>query len=291
MNTLSRFALSALALSIAAAPAVVSAQDDGSHGPPKVLVVNREFTKPGRTGTAHEKTEAAFMAAARANKAPFHYFALTSMTGADRALFFSGYASMGAWGAEGKEMDRNPALGMATDHAMLADGDMLSATDSSVWMRRDDLSLTTGNLQGARYMEIMQFMIKPGHAHEWNELVKMYMDGYKKVAGAHWTTYQQVYGTNSNAYVALTPLKDLSEGDMEYGASTSAFEKAMGADALKKMGALEAACVETEQVNLFRLSPKMSLVNDDWIQMEPEFWAPKTTSVPKKKASVAKAGQ
>ena len=47
---------------------------DVRNGPPPVLVINREYLKPGRAGTMHEKTESAFIAAAKAGKAPFHYF-------------------------------------------------------------------------------------------------------------------------------------------------------------------------------------------------------------------------
>ncbi len=252
-------------------------------GPPPVLVINREFTKPGKGGL-HAKSESAFVAAAKAGKAPFHYLAMTSMTGPDRALFFSGYDTLASFESEMKATDKMPGLNASLDHAMVSDGDMLSATDSSVWMRRDDLSLNDPGLHGARYMEIEQFMVKPGHMHEWDELVKMYVAGFKKIPGAHWETFQQVYGTNSNSFIAVTMLTSLKDADAEW-ASYGPFAAAVGADTMKKMSALEAACIESEQNNLFHISPSMSIPMEEWVKAEPEFWAPKKMAAPVKKAA------
>ena len=59
-------------------------------GPPKILVIGREFTKPGRDGAPHEKTESAFVSALTAAKWPTHYLAMTSLSGRPRALFMFG---------------------------------------------------------------------------------------------------------------------------------------------------------------------------------------------------------
>ena len=280
-------AMTACCLFPAATPAAFGQTHDVT-GPPPVLVVNREFTKPGRGGSLHTKSESAFVAAAKAGKAPYHYLALTSLSGPDRALFLSGYDSLAGYEADDKAMDMMPSTGAALDHVMMGDGDLLSATDSSVWMLRSDLSLTGGSsLIGARYVEIEQFMVKPGHMHEWDELVKMYMDGFKKIPGAHWTTFQQIYGTNSNSFVAITMLPSLKDADAEW-ASYEPFSKAMGADGMKKLGALESASVESEQTNLFRISPKMSIPLDEWVKAEPDFWAPKKPVAPAKKPAPGK---
>src|SRR5580698_6015848 len=121
----------ALLCALGSAPMLI-AQNDGASGPPQVLVINREFLKPGKGGP-HEKTESAFAAAAKANKAPFHYLGMTSLTGQDRALFLSGYASFTEWANERAAMDKMPALGAALDNAMIPDGDLLSGTDTTVW--------------------------------------------------------------------------------------------------------------------------------------------------------------
>src|SRR5580765_3746369 len=60
------------------------------HGPPKVLVLPREFLKPGKGGEMHERSESAFVKAMSAAKWPVHYFGVESMSGATRALFLTG---------------------------------------------------------------------------------------------------------------------------------------------------------------------------------------------------------
>jgi len=279
MTSPSRITLSILLSFMAATPIALAAQDEG---PPPVLVVNREFLKPGRGGSVHEKTEAGYLAAAKAGKAPFHYFALTSMTGLDRALFLSAYPSFAAWEAESKLGDKNPSLGAALDHAMVADGDLLSSTDTSVWLHRKDLSLNEANLVGIRYFEIQQITIKPGHMKQLEEWVRMYVEGYKNIPGANWAAYQQAYGTNSNTFVFLTIMKSLSDSDAEFGSASKAFEAALGPSGMKKIAALEAEVADTEMTNLFRVSPKMSLPADVIIKGEPDFWKPKPAPAAKK---------
>src|ERR1700722_7353683 len=65
------------------------AQDDGVNGPPKVLVIQREFTKPGKGGALHERTGAPYIPAMASAGAKPRYLAMVSLSGQSRALFFS----------------------------------------------------------------------------------------------------------------------------------------------------------------------------------------------------------
>jgi len=219
-------------------------------------------------------------------KATPRYLAMTSLSGASRALFFSGYASLAAWEEENKGVVKNPALSAALDRAMVADGDLLSGFDQSVWSRRDDLSFNMGNLQGDRFMEIIQFTIRPGHTHEWEELVKMVQAGYKKgLPDANWVTFQMLYGTGGpGAYIVITKLKSMAEADQNL-ASDSKFMDAMGEDGMKKIEELEAACIESRQTNLFAFSPEMSYPPESWTKAEPDYWKQPTAASAAKKAA------
>jgi hypothetical protein len=254
--------------------------------PSKFLVIQREFTKPGRDGSPHEATEAAYMRAAASGKAPFHYVALTSLSGPNRALFFSGYDSMQAVEAERKGM--SAALGASLDKAMVSDGDLLSATDSSVWMVDPDLSQNTnGPRVGSRYMIVRQYVVKPGHSAEWEQLVKMVREGYEKAdVGAHWSTYSMVFGKSTGpTYLILTSVKSMNEVDDMF-AGDPKFAQAMGEDGLKRLDALEASCVESSMSNMFVIDPKMSIPTDEMLKAEPNFWRPKTmASAPRKTAA------
>ncbi|MGH9615489.1 MAG: hypothetical protein ACRD28_02025 [Acidobacteriaceae bacterium] len=75
-----------------AAPGPATAQEpaSGATPPPNVLVIQREFLKPGKAGSPHENTERAFVQlSAQANSA--HYLAMDSLSGRSRALFLFGY--------------------------------------------------------------------------------------------------------------------------------------------------------------------------------------------------------
>jgi hypothetical protein len=280
-------ALPLLLATLGSAPLALCAQDTGENGPPSVLVIQREFTKPGKGGEQHEKTEGAFVAALKAHKGPVRYFAMTSLTGPDRALFFSGYPSFAAWEAEHKAVGKDPALSSALDHANVVDGDLLASADASAWVKRADMSYKTGDLVGKRLMELELIKLKPGHAKDWEDLVKLVKDGYMKgMPDYGWVMYQQVYGVPGDEYLVITTLKGGAEIDsnMMHGKD---FVAAMGEKGMKKLDELAAACIEAEQTNLFAIDPKMSYPPESWIAAEPDFWAPKPAPAKKPAAKPA----
>jgi hypothetical protein len=247
---------------LSGAPLALLAQDSANGIIPsnKVLVVAREFTKPGKDHTSHQKTEAAYVSASAASKMASHYYAATSLSGPQRALFFYSYPSFAAWEAENKGIDQDAAL---------------SSSDASVWLRRDDISLNPGFRIGARYEEITQIRVKPGHHKDWDDLTKLILAAYKKgVPEAHWGAYEEAYGTPGDGFIFITTVKSGADLDGEF-ASGKRFEEAVGPDGLKKLDDLAAACIESEQTNLFLIDPKMSYPPDAFVKADPDFWKPK----------------
>lgn len=267
------------------APAVHAQSDTDAT---KVLVIQRELTKPGRDGAVHEATEAAFIRAVQANKGNIHYIALTSLSGANRALFISAYPSLAAVDEERKGM---PAAALtAMDKAMVADGDALTEQTASVWLRRDDLSTNvSGPPVGMRLLEISEYVVKPGHVHEFEQLARMYTEAAKNVPELHWAAYELAYGhADGPTFLVLTALKSGAEADAEFGAGKK-FMDSMGEDGMKKMAELEAASVATEGTNLFVVNPKMSIPTDAMMKAEPDFWRPKSMASSAKKSSAKSA--
>lgn len=267
------------------APIAVLAQDQG--GPPNILVIEREFPKPGRGGAIHEKSEAAFIHELDAAKASPRYIALNSMSGADRAVFLSGYDSMAQWEAEAKSVFGNATLSASLDRANVADGDLLASSDSSVWRLQQDMSLRDhSSMVGMRYMRVTVYTIRPGHGDQWDELVKMARDGSDKgVPEANWAYFSHVYGGSATRALIITPMKSLAEDDARF-ASGKALSNALGEDAMKKFDELEASSVESIETNLFVFNPRMSRPPESWVKAEPSFWRPKMTA--EKKATAAK---
>jgi quinol monooxygenase YgiN len=255
----------------------------------KVLVIQREFTKPGKDGAVHEATEAAFIRAVQANKGNIHYIALTSLSGVNRALFISAYPSLAAVEEERKAM---PAAALAAmDKAMVADGEALTEQGASIWLRRDDLSTNvSGPPVGMRLLEVSEYVVKPGHEHEFEELAKKYVEVAKNIPEFHWTAYQMAYGhSEAPTFLVFTALKSGADADAEFGAGKK-FMDAVGEDGMKKISELEAASVASEMTNLFVVSPKMSIPTDEMVKAEPDFWRPKSMASAAAKKSAAKAG-
>ena len=80
--------------------------------------------------------------------------------------------------------------------------------------------------------------------------------------------------TPGDGFIFITTVKSGADIDGEF-ASGKRFEAAMGPDGLKKLDELAAACIESEQTNLFEIDPKMSYPPDAFVKAEPDFWKPK----------------
>jgi hypothetical protein len=260
---------------------VVAAQEGAgaAMGPPKVLVIMREFLKPGKAGSAHEKTESAFVSAMTAAKWPTHYLALDSLSGPSRSLFFVGFDSFAEWEKDNLAMQKDATLASAMDRASLADGELLSRYETAVFLYNEEYSLRTAsiNIGEMRYMEITGFKIREGHRKEWDALVKMYKSGYEKaVPEARWAVFEAMYGAEMS-FLVMTPMKSASEVDGELAADKK-FHSSMSESDAAKASELAAACIESSQSNLFMFNPKLSYPAESVVKADPAFWNQKATA-------------
>ncbi len=276
---MNKFSRSLLAVSLGVTcSCVVAAQDKPAI--PKVLALSREFTKPGKAGTVHDKAEGAFVQAMARAKWPTHYIGMTSMSGKQRALFMTQYESFEAWEKDNQATAKNAALSASLDRAFVADGELLDSMDQGVFVFNEELSLRPRpDLSPMRYLDISAYHVRPGHNKDWTDLVKMVRNAYEKaVPDAHWGVFAQQYGGEGGTYLILTARKSLSEVDSGL-LDSKKFQAAMGEDGMKKLAELVAAAVESSQHNLFAFNPRMSYVSDEWIKSD-DFWKPKAAVAP-----------
>jgi hypothetical protein len=266
---------------IASGAGVAAAQD--MEGPPKVLVIQREWVKPGKSGSAHDKSESAFVNAFAAAKWPTHYFAAEAMSGKPRVLFFIGYPSFEAWEKDNKAMDANPALTAAIEHATAADAELLTDYDTGVFAFDSDMSLHTGDITHDRYFEVSQYHVKPGHREEWKELVKLYQEGFASNPRVNWACFESYYGPdNGGLYIAISKMASLKDDDAGMNDDKS-FAETLGPAKMKRVEELTASSLDSSQTNLFSFNPKMSYPDPSWVAADP-FWKPKSTPMAKKAA-------
>jgi hypothetical protein len=264
---------------------VAAAQEKSGdmHAPPSVLRIDREFLKPGKSGSTHDRSESAFVKAMRNAKSPEYYIAMDSMSGKHRALYFTGYDSFAEMEKDALDDQKNAAFSAAIDHAEVADGDLLDSSDQSSWVYRPDQSLNqTGGLVGIRYFEIEVFQIKPGHEADWDEAVKLVKAAYAQVPDAHWAMYQNVFGREQPAYLVIIPRKSMSEVDAGFQQGAK-FMAAMGADGMKKLSELSAAAIGSSETNIFAINPRQSYMMEDLTKADPDFWRPKAAPAAEKK--------
>ncbi len=282
-----------LPFAFSSSPAL-NAQNAQEDGPPNVLVIQREYLKPGKGGTLHERSESAFVRAFANAKSDSHYFALDSLSGPTRSLFLMGYSNFADWEKDRAAVNNDKVLSAAVDHAALMDGDLLSSYDSVAMSLRPDLSLNKGSINGTRYFEITTFIVKPGHRHDFEQLAHMYVDAYRKVApDTHWDCFEVMYGNpapgfpSGGAFVVVNTMKSQAETDKGM-ADSEKFAKELGSSGMQKIEELSAASIETTTTNLFEINPRMSHPPQEWVTREPDFWkGPQTsmTSMVKKPAT------
>ena len=245
-----------------------------STPPPKVLVMDVEWLKPGKGGSVHQKSESAFIQAAEKAKSPQHYVAMQALSGPPRSLFVFSYDSFAAMEKEHQEEVANTSLSADIDQAYAADGELLSSMARNIFTLRDDLMPEPGVAIGTmRYMQITRVTVRPGHQGEWEEYLKMLRSTLDKAEpGRHIALYQSAYGwENGGVWLLMTPMKSLSEVD-EADANAAKFREAMGDTNMKHYRELAAAAVESSQRNLYAFDPAMSYASDEMVSADPTFW-------------------
>jgi hypothetical protein len=283
--------LCAAALAIAAVcSAAAQDQSSGTMSPPKILTITREYVKPGKAGAVHDKTETAFVQAMAHSKVATHYLGMNSITGKSRSLFFTGYDSFDAWEKDVASQQKNAVLSAALDRAGAADGELLDSMDTAAFMYNPEYSLNQQAehaTAATRYFIVDVYHVKPGHRKDFEDGVKMVLEGYRKSQSeAHFACYESMYGAPEGTFLFITALKAASEIDIVLGHDKD-FMAAMGEDGMKKLEEFSAASVESDEANLFALNPNMSYVPAEWLKTD-DFWKPKSgnsvAAAPKKPA-------
>jgi hypothetical protein len=270
---------------------VTAAQDQSALlPPPKILTVVREVLKPGKSGSAHERSESAFVRAMAAAKSTDYYVALDSLSGPSRTLFLSGASSFADWEKTHRAEEANATLSAALDRAAAVDGDLLQTYESSTYLFNQEQSNETGNLVGVRLFEIEVFTIKPGHEADWDAIVKLVKPALAKAKPEeHWTMYDRVYG-GVNAAVVIRTLKSAAEIDQSM-AGDPKFYAALGDDGTKKLSDLSASAIESVQTNLFVINPRMSYVGPELMAADPFWKVARTAPAAERKKAEEKPAQ
>jgi len=269
-RTLVSLALSSL---FVASAGIAAAQENPSMSPPKVLVIVREYLKPGKSGPLHAITEGAFIKAAKDAKLKTNYMAVDSLSGPNRSLFLYSYDSFDAAGKDWASMTLG-SFGAVAATAFIADGELLEKSETHFYLYHPEMSLHIGSTDPthARYWQFQSFRVKPGHEMEWNQLTKIYTEGLASFASANWAMYESQFAEdNGGVWVSITPMKTLADVDQSI-ADGGKFWAGLGAAKQKQVEDLAAACLESSQTNIFLVNPDESYPAPEWVTSAPEIW-------------------
>jgi hypothetical protein len=286
MNKLSPFLLG---LSLAVAGNWMAAAQDQSAATvsaPKYLQVNVEYTKPGKGGMAHDKTESAFVQSMIKAKFPIHYVAFNSMSGKARALYLAHFDSFDSLQKANKVFE-NPATAAEFERLNVADGELLEDTRQLIFSYVPDLSYhSRPPSPQIRYLEARILHVHPGHGKEFEELVKLWIDAADKAGSSdHWGAYRVEYGEQVGSYVFLTSDSSMADIDRSF-AEEPKFIAVLTDEDRKKMRELRAVAIDTDRFELYSVNPAQSYVSDDYIKADPSFWKPKPAAAPAAKPAM-----
>jgi hypothetical protein len=270
-----------LGLSLAATcVSVAPAQDQSTTGAsaPKYLQVNVEYTKPGKGGMAHDKTESAFVQAMAKAKFPIYYTAFNAITGRPRAIYLSRFDSFEELEKANKAM-ASPATVAEFERLNVADGELLEETKSLIFESVPELSFHSKKPgPESRYLQAQILLVRPGHNKDFEDLAKMVIAADEKAGmSTHWGAYRLRFGDQSGTYVLLTSGNSMAELDQRFSEQPK-FTAALSDAEKKKMDELRAAAIESAHSELYSVNPAQSYVAEDWIKADPEFWKPKSAA-------------
>ncbi len=257
-------------------PAMVLAQGTGSmhekhemSGPPKVLEIIREDSKPGKV-IAHRKHEAAWtQALVKADPKMPHMLVISSVTGPDEDWFMTGFDNFAQFEKTNEMFESGPAAQVMATYVP-KETDFVSESRTVVAKYRPDLSYQPDfNLGEYKYFNVVTVRYKIGAANGPEEIAKIIKTAREKSnTNEHQVVYQVSSGLPVGTYIYFTPVKSLASWDE--------MNKAYG-DAIKEGGFYDAVdkYIQFAEYRLFSFSPRMSYVPDEVAKANPTFWHPK----------------
>jgi len=289
----------ALGIALTGLAAAVGAQSPDHSGPPPVLAITREEIKPGRMA-AHEKLNAAFVAAVSRTPSRSQWLGLVPVSGDENTtLFISAFGNFAEAESQRKadeEQSSNAAF-KAEMEALDKQGADLHAAQRTTFARyRPDLSFHPGTMEEvaqSRYFGITTVRVKYNRIPDYVEYIKA-LNAAREKAGLpiKLAAYQVTSGAQYGTFVYFRPLKSLKTWDDEQAAMVES-QKAMteaygGEEAARKVRLQGADVVLVSDNAVYAMNPKISRPSPEFAKYDVAFWTPKPADT--RSAAAAKPG-
>jgi hypothetical protein len=250
-----------------ACPAAAVAQKAEMHGPPKVLEIIREDSKPGKT-IAHRKHEAAWAQAFIKAGIPYN-LTISAVTGPDQDWFITGFDTYAQLEKLNGSLESDPAMRQIMETFSPKESEFVSESRTVFAKYRPELSYKADfNLGEYKYFNVLVVRFKVGSGPD--EVGKIVAAAREKAnPDYHSVAYEVTSGMPVGTYLYFTPVKSLAAWDEPPN-------KAYG-EALKEGGFYDAVAktVQLAESRLFAFNPRLSYVSDNVAKANPSFWHPK----------------
>jgi hypothetical protein len=226
--------------------APVLAQQAPLSPPPKILLIGREFIKPGKKAEVFKIERGSVEAQARL-KSPHSYWVISSMSGPDDLWWLNGAESYGDFEEELAKVAAIPGLldEWARTPALKAD---LVADPRQFYARlREDLSYGAGAGEKARYFLVTTVTVLPGHRAEFIELRKLIKHSHERGPGTtNAAVYEAESGTADGTFVIFSGTANLEDAG------------ALSRSHARDSDAPSSSAIATSETALFTVTPEIS---------------------------------
>ena len=289
----------ALGIALTGLAAAVGAQSPDHSGPPPVLAITREEIKPGRMA-AHEKLNAAFVAAVSRTPSRSQWLGLVPVSGDENTtLFISAFGNFAEAESQRKadEDQLSNAAFKAEMEALDKQGADVHASQRTTFARyRPDLSFHPGTMEEvaqSRYFGITTVRVKYNRIPDYVDYVKT-VNAAREKAGLpiKLAAYQITSGAQAGTFLYFRPLKSLKTWDDD-SAALAGMEKAMteaygGEEAARKVRLQGGDLVVVADNAVYAMNPKISRPSPEFAKYDVAFWTSKSTDT--RTASAGKPG-
>jgi len=242
--------------------------------PPQILLIGREFIKPGKRAEVLRIERDSVEQQVRL-KSPHSYLTISSMSGREDLWWLNPADSYGDFEKELAKVAATPGLleQWTRNPALKAD---LITDPRQVYARyREDLSFGRG-LSGAktRYFLVTTVTVRPGHGSDFAELRKAIRGAHERArSGDVLSVYEVESGMRDGTYLIFFPAANLDEVGAISQFEGHGVESTLSEAARTRFRTLSDSAILESQTVLFQVSPEISLPDKAWIEGDTEFWS------------------
>lgn len=250
------------------------AQQPPLSPPPQILLIAREFIKPGKRAEV-VKIERDSVEEQVRLKSPHSYLTLSSMSGRENLWWLNPADSYGDFEKELAKVAATPGLLEQWTRNPALKADLITDPRQFYARYREDLSFGRG-LTGARtrYFLITTVAVRPGHGADFAELRKAIRGAHERARATDIVSvYEVESGLRDGTFLVFAPAANLDEVGAISQFESHGVESALSESARTRFRTLSDSAILESETILFQVNPEISMPAKAWIEGDTEFWS------------------